>query len=101
MQAFKLACLAYVPSNVAYRGKVLSRQEMRTMAQCITEACNDVINKQEPFLMKQITTKRYFDDMLVEMKMNEQRMLKKVHMLESSADKLNKVDQSNQATLPQ
>ena len=39
--------------------------------------------------------------MLVEMKMNEQRMLKKVHMLESSADKLNKVDQSNQATLPQ
>lgn len=32
MQAFKLACLAYVPSNVLYRGKVLSRGEMRTMA---------------------------------------------------------------------
>lgn len=35
--------------------------------------------------MKQITTKRYFDDMFVEMKMNEQRMLKKVHTLEITA----------------
>ena len=52
------------------------------MAHCITDACNDMINKQVPFTIKEITTKQYFDDMFIQIKLNEKSMMKKVHPLE-------------------
>ncbi len=41
------------------------------MGHTITEACNEMINKQAPFSAKEITTKRYFDDMFIQIKLNQ------------------------------
>ena len=79
MKAFKLACLAYAPGSVIYRGKQFPRDDLRAMATCITEACNDMINRQLPFTSKDISTKRYFDDMLIQIKINEKSMKQQIH----------------------
>ena len=63
---FKLACLAYQPSNVNYRGMVVDRKTMIKVRRGLVDKITNLLPTCDLFKDHAIYPRRYFDDLMVE-----------------------------------
>ena len=59
---FKMACLAYTPSPVAFRNLEFSRSQLLIFRKFLMGQCSKVVHLKEPFKGLQMSTKKIFDD---------------------------------------
>ncbi len=63
---FKVACLAYVPSDVNYRNKLLPRLEVLRLRRLLIDKCMGIVSRTQIFKTQALFPKRYFDDLVIE-----------------------------------
>jgi len=63
ISSFKLACLAYSPGSITYRGCPFERQSLMNMQRFLLSQCNSLVDLQPPFNGSGLSTKKLFDDL--------------------------------------
>jgi len=66
LRLFKIACLAYKPSEVNYRGMVVDRKRMIMIRRGLIDKISNILPQCELFKDHAIYPKRYYDDLMVE-----------------------------------
>lgn len=66
MRLFKLACLAYKPSLVNYRGAILDRRILIRMRRGLVDKLTNLLQSCTLFKENAHFPRRYFDDLMVE-----------------------------------
>ena len=66
LSGFKLAWLNYAPSNVDYRMKALTRDDVLVIRKYLLEKWMNIIREESFFTDNFIVPKRYFDDIYIE-----------------------------------
>ena len=65
LKLFKLACLAYKPSTVEYRGQVMERTEMIQMRRLLIDRLSNILPTSDLFRANAIYPRRYYDDLMI------------------------------------
>lgn len=78
MRLFKLACLAYKPSDISYRGMVVDRASMISMRRGLVDKITALLPTCDLFSANAIYPRRYFDDLMVDRGIEEQKGLSKL-----------------------
>jgi hypothetical protein len=65
---FKMACLAYKPSQIFYREQVVERIQMIEMRRALIDKVSNILPDCDLFRNNAIYPKRYFDDLMVDEK---------------------------------
>ena len=68
MRLFRTACLSYQPSNISYREHLISRTSLIKMRREILDKAQQVMDSSELFTKNSIYPRRYFDDLVIETK---------------------------------
>lgn len=68
MKLFKLACLAYKPTAINYRGGVVERTLMIDMRRALIDRVSNILPDCDLFKNNAYYPKRYYDDLMVEEK---------------------------------
>lgn len=63
---FKLACLAYKPSDISYRGMEVDRNTMILVRRSLIDKAINMLPNCDLFKENAIYPRRYFDDLMVE-----------------------------------
>ena len=68
MKLFKLACLAYKPAPINYRGSVVERTNMIEMRRNLIDRVSNILAECDLFKNSAFYPKRYYDDLMVDEK---------------------------------
>mmetsp|Transcript_12122 Transcript_12122/g.18745 ORF Transcript_12122/g.18745 Transcript_12122/m.18745 type:complete len:101 (+) Transcript_12122:1141-1443(+) len=66
LRLFKMACLAYSPSEVNYRGMTLDRKQMIMLRRGLVDRVTNLMPTCDLFKDHAIYPRRYFDDLMIE-----------------------------------
>ena len=66
MKLFKLACLSYQPSNVAYREHTISRTTLLGMRRDLIDRISGIVSDCDLFSKDSLFPRRYFDDLVLQ-----------------------------------
>jgi len=66
LRLFKLACLAYSPSQVVYRGMTLDRRTIIKVRRGLVDKISALLPQCELFKDNAIYPRRYFDDLMID-----------------------------------
>ena len=66
MRLFKLACLAYKPTDVNYRGMIINRKTMISVRRGLIDKLTNILPTCDLFSGQIVFPKRYFDDLMLE-----------------------------------
>lgn len=76
IKQFKIACLAYAPSPVAFRNVQFQRHQLLTFRKFLMGQCSKIVHLKEPYRQLGMSTKRIFDDMYLFLREANDRTLK-------------------------
>jgi len=76
MKLFRTACLSYQPSNVTYREHLISRTSLIGMRRDLLDKVQQIMESSELFKLNSIYPRRYFDDLVVENQVEQDRIKK-------------------------
>lgn len=80
MKLFKMACLAYKPSDINYRGMVVDRSTMVQVRRGLIDKATNLLPNCDLFKHNAIYPRRYFDDLMVESGIEKQKELQKYNV---------------------
>ena len=66
LKLFKVACLAYKPSNINYRNRTLDQLAVIRLRQGLIDKVTNLVHSCELFRDKCIYPRRYFDDLMLD-----------------------------------
>lgn len=66
VKLFKSACLSYKPSDVEYRGQVMSRVALAGLRRDLIEKITNTLPNSTLFRDNVMYPRRYFDDLILE-----------------------------------
>lgn len=65
LNLFKLACISYKPSEVAYRQNLFTRKKLLTMRRTLIDKCEELINSDLwPHGLQDLRTAKIFKDLM-------------------------------------
>ena len=65
LKLFKIACIAYRPTDIFYRGKQIARVSLIKHRRKIIEQIVEIMDNNELFKKFESMPKKYFDDLVV------------------------------------
>jgi hypothetical protein len=68
IKQFKIACLAYNPSQVVFRNIEFTRSQLNIFRKFLIGQCSKIISTKQPFISYEMSSKRIFDDMYLYLK---------------------------------
>ncbi len=77
MKLFKTACLSYKQSDVTYRDQQMTREQLVQLRRDLIDKVTCVLPSSSLFRDHTIYPRRHFDDLVLESKITEQKVLSK------------------------
>ena len=71
-----MACLAYKPSDIMYRGMIVDRPTMIQIRRGMIDKITNLLPNCDLFSTSALYPKRYFDDLMIENGLNQKKILK-------------------------
>lgn len=96
IRGFKMACMSFKPSRVAFRNIDFSREQLRVFRKFLLGQCSKIVHLKDPFNQYQMSTKKIFDDMYLYLKeVNRKHLETNMVATKTSLQSGNKIDELN------
>jgi hypothetical protein len=79
LKLFKIACLAYKPSDIVYRDMPVDRTTLIEIRRGLIDKATNILPRCDLFQANAIYPRRYFDDLMVEAGIEKKKQLEKLH----------------------